>query len=644
MGLWGIQRLLVANRGEIAVRIARTAQRLGIGTVGVYSDADDGATFLASFDVAVALGGSTPTESYLRGDAIIDAARRTGADAIHPGYGFLAENAEFAEAVGDAGLVWIGPAPDQIRTLGDKIAAKRAATAAGVPTLDGDSYPLLVKAAAGGGGRGMRIVRHPGDLDDALAAASREAESAFGGGTVFVELFIERGRHVEVQIVGDKHGGVVHFGERECSIQRRNQKVIEEAPSPGISEATRTALHDGALALAKHVGYENAGTVEFLVGDDDAIQFLEVNTRLQVEHPVTEAVTGFDLVELQLRVAAGEPLPITQDDVAIRGHAIEARVVAEDPRAGWVPSVGPIHRFAIPDAVRTDAGFGSGDVVTTEYDSLLAKVIAHRTTRAEAASALCRALQDSEIHGPTTNRDALIAILGEPDFLAGATFTRYLDDHPAVVAPAADPGTTISHVVAAILADEHARRSSGRWNFAPSGWRNVRTQGQRSRWRIPGGDTPVEVEYTIAADGGSAEIVVDGAAHRVRRWPIAADRWAIELDGVRRQISVHRCADVVWTNGGGEQLALRPLPRFVDHTTDVTGSGPVAPLPGTIIEVAVSAGDVVAEGDVLVVLEAMKMEHHITAPGEATVTAVDVGVGDRVDVGQILVHLEHGDG
>ncbi|MGA1051134.1 MAG: biotin carboxylase N-terminal domain-containing protein, partial [Ilumatobacteraceae bacterium] len=361
-GVRPITRLLIANRGEIAVRIARTARRMGITTVGVYSEPDRDALHTDAVDIAIALGGATPAESYLRSEALVEAAVSTGCDAVHPGYGFLAENAAFAEAVAEAGLIWVGPTPEQIRLLGDKVAAKRAAVEAGVPTTpivevvagsvptDLD-MPVLVKAAAGGGGRGMRIVRSAAELAEAIGAASREAASAFGDGTVFIEPYLERGRHIEVQIMGDAHGEVVHFHERDCSVQRRNQKVVEEAPAPGLDATVRAKLHDGALALARHVGYRNAGTVEFLVGDDGVITFLEVNTRLQVEHPVTEAITGFDLVELQLRVAAGEPLPIRQDDVVVDGHAIEVRLVAEDPAADWIPSVGTLTRFDV-DAFR----------------------------------------------------------------------------------------------------------------------------------------------------------------------------------------------------------------------------------------------------------------------------------------------------
>ncbi len=419
-----ITKLLIANRGEIAVRIARTARELGIGTVGIYAEPDVNALHVDSVDVAVALGGSSPAESYLRGDAVIAAALDTGCDAIHPGYGFLAENAEFAQAVMDAGLTWVGPTPAQITLLGDKVAAKTAAVDAGVPTTtvteaapgavpSGVAMPALVKAAAGGGGRGMRIVRDESDLEEAVIAAAREAESAFGDGTVFIEPYIENGRHVEVQIMGDSHGNVVHLGERECSIQRRNQKVVEESPSPGISQEIRTALTDGALALARHIGYENAGTVEFLVGDDGTINFLEVNTRLQVEHPVTEFVTGLDLVELQLRVAAGEPLPMTQDEITITGHSIEVRLVAEDPATGWLPAVGKVELFAMGDGVRVDSGIRSGDTISPSYDSLVAKVISHASTRTAAAGVLARGLRSGQVAGIRTNLNTLVAILAK---------------------------------------------------------------------------------------------------------------------------------------------------------------------------------------------------------------------------------------
>ena len=702
-----IRRLLIANRGEIAVRIARTAHRLGIDTVGVYSTSDADALHVDVVDLAVALGGSTPAESYLRAEAVIQAALDTGCDAVHPGYGFLAERADVARMVVDAGLIWVGPTPEQISLLGDKIAAKRAAVEAGVPTTeavevrpghvpDGLPMPALVKAAAGGGGRGMRIVRSADQLPEAVVAASREADSAFGDGTVFVEPYIERGRHVEVQIVGDAHGNVIHLGERECSIQRRNQKVLEESPSAGITPETRTALCDGALALARHIGYRSAGTVEFMVGDAASdggatISFLEVNTRLQVEHPVTEAVTGLDLVELQLRVAAGEPLPITQDDVRVDGHAIEVRVVAEDPAAGWLPSTGTVTRFQLGTApaseppsasgsdhgtrsaaaasfpeVRVDTGFRAGSVVSADYDSLLAKVISHAPTRSEAAAVLARALRSSVVTGVRTNIDAMAALLVEVDFLAARTPTAYLDEHPDVAHAAGPTGDDrVAQLLAAAIVDERAARAADRhWGFAPSGWRNLRTQGQRSTW-IDGRGDELDLELEARGDGRYRMLVgpfptptEDGSLSEDtrRRAEVRATVMAdgdrievgIELEGVRRHVTVERDgsptdASETHVSGPAGRTTWRRAPRFQDHDAVAAGGGPVSPLPGTVLSVHVEEGDEVTDGQLLVVVEAMKMEHKITAPAAATVTEVKVAAGQRVDAGDVLVLLDHPD-
>ncbi|CAN5721153.1 biotin carboxylase N-terminal domain-containing protein [soil metagenome] len=650
-----LARLLIANRAEIAVRIARTARRLGIETVAVYSEVDRNSVHVDAADRAVALGGSSPAESYLRAEALIESARRTGCDSLHPGYGFLAENAGFARQVIESGLVWVGPTPQQIEMLGDKLAAKRAAVEAGVPTSaaveigpggerpDADlRFPLLVKAAAGGGGRGMRVVRRPVDLDAAIDAARREARAAFGDGTLFIEPYVERARHVEVQIIGDRHGAVVHLGERECSIQRRNQKLIEEAPSPGIDVGTRCALHSGALALASHIGYENAGTVEFLVGDDGDIQFLEVNARLQVEHPVTEATTGLDLVELQLLVAAGDPLGITQKDVIVRGHAIEARVVAEDPAAGWLPSTGRVHRFEIPGSVRVDAGVRAGSDVSPDYDSLLAKVIAHATTRDAAAAQLAGALAATELHGPATNVAMLVATLREPSFLDGATFTSYLDDHPDVLAPRDDGWP--EHLIAVVLDAERRHRSADdRWGFAPSGWRNLPTQPQHVLWGRTGSDETISVDYVIGDGDDPIVMHVDGAEHEVRRRHGADGSVAVEVDGVRSVVRLHDAGGAVWTNGQGVQHCFEQVDRFGDHQSEAASSGPVAPLPGTIVAVEVAAGDHVEQGATLVVLEAMKMEHRIAAPFDAVVADVRVAPGERVDAGEVLVRFEEAD-
>ena len=661
-----IRRLLIANRGEIAVRIARTAHRMGIDTVGVFSEPDARAVHVDVVDLAVALGGATPAESYLRADAVIQAALDAGCDAVHPGYGFLAERADVARMVVDAGLVWVGPTPEQIALLGDKIAAKHAAVEAGVPTTeavevrpgqipDGLPMPALVKAAAGGGGRGMRVVRAQTELADAVSAAAREAESAFGDGTVFVEPFIERGRHVEVQILGDAHGSVIHLGERECSIQRRNQKVLEEAPSAGITPEVRAALCDGALALARQVGYQGAGTVEFMVGDDGTVSFLEVNTRLQVEHPITEAVTGLDLVELQLLIAAGEPLSVTQDDVRIVGHAIEVRVVAEDPASGWLPSVGTLGRFDFGQGVRVDSGVRAGSVVSTDYDSLLAKVVAHAPTRAEAAAVLARALRHAVVAGVRTNIEAMAALLVEDDFLAARTPTAYLDEHPDVVQCAGPTGDDrIAHLLAAAIADERAARTADpHWGFAPSGWRNLRTQGQRSTW-VDGRGNEVDVEllalahdrYRILVGPVPAPTEDGSLAEDTRRVAdvtvtVSDLGMGIGLEGVRRTVTVEHDGDRTHVSGPAGRTTWHRAPRFEDHDAAVAGGGPVSPLPGTVLSVHVEEGDDVADGQLLVVVEAMKMEHKITAPGAGTVTELKVAPGQRVDAGDVLVLLDH---
>ena len=658
-----IARLLIANRGEIACRIAATAHRLGISTVGVYTEPDRDALHADTVDVAVAV------PSHLDIDAILAAAQRTGVDAVHPGYGFLAENATFAEAVLAAGLVWVGPTPDQVRLLGDKIAAKRAAIEAGVATTpvilvppggvpDGVSYPALVKAAAGGGGRGMRVVNTPDELPDAVAAAAREALSAFGDGTVFIEPYIARGRHVEVQIFGDAHGNVVHLGERECSIQRRNQKIVEESPAPGITPETRTVLIDGAVALARHVGYVGAGTVEYMVGDGDApvITFLEVNTRLQVEHPVTEAVTGIDLVEWQLRVADGEPLPLAQEQIGFTGSAIEVRLVAEDPAAGWLPSVGTLTHFDVAGpGVRVDTGFRAGSRVAADYDSMLAKVIVHDTSRTRAAARLARTLRAARIAGVRTNAATLAAILGEPDFLAGATPTAYLDEHPEVLTPAGLPDAAeVAHLVAAVFATEAANQAANPLAFAPSGWRNLRTRGQR-RVRVRDG-VERHIEYVVGRDGSTVDVLVgpppvpgtDGALAPDARCPATVrllrrtpTQQVVELDGVRHVIDVEATGDVTVTSSPAGTVVWTTPPRFADHDLAAESAGPISPLPGTVIAVHVTAGQTVAEGELLMVVEAMKMEHRITAAGAGTVAQVRFAAGDRVDQGELLVAIDH---
>ncbi len=603
--------------------------------------------------------------------------------------------------------------------LGDKMAAKAAAVDAGVPTspvfdhevlsaaaggegVDSLSFPLLVKAAGGGGGRGMRVVQSLTDLGEAVDAASREAKAAFGDATVFAEPYLAGGRHIEVQIFGDHHGNVIHLGERDCSVQRRNQKIIEESPAPGLDDATRQRLLDGAVSLARHVGYRNAGTVEFLVGAGGEINFLEVNTRLQVEHPVTEAVTGLDLVELQLRVASGEPLPPVP--LGLSGHAIEVRLVAESPSQGWLPSTGRLELFDLDlegatnadNPVRVDAGFRRGDEVTPYYDSLLAKLIVHRPTRAEAAAVLAAHLRRVPIAGVATNRSALTGILSEDDFLAGRLSTGYLDAHPEVVEPDdVDPALVLA---ATIYLDRFHRSSDRRTGFAPTGWRNVPTVGQRLEWELDAGEPSVDsnrmaVEYRSCGDqavhqtvrglaavariGPFPEPTDDGTLSEDNRpsfdirllsidldhkaepagHPSATSRSAVlgfEVDGVRRRVTVqHRTLEPTGPGAGSDEpvelvvvssasgsVALQSVPRFETPSLDGSvGSGPVCPLPGTVIAVHVEAGQTVGEGDVLVVVEAMKMEHKITASTPAKVIALPFAVGDRVDAGDLLVEL-----
>jgi propionyl-CoA carboxylase alpha chain len=628
-----IRRLLVANRGEIARRVFATCRALGIETVAVYSDPDAGAPHVREADHAVRLPGAAPAGTYLRGDLIVAAALRSGADAVHPGYGFLAENAGFAEAVGDAGLTWVGPPPKAIAAMGSKVDAKRIMAAAGVPVLSGDTFPLIVKASAGGGGRGMRVVRDPAALDEALAAARREAEAAFGDGTVFCEPYLDRARHVEVQIMADTHGTVLALGERECSIQRRHQKIVEEAPSPAVDPALRERLCDAAVTAARAVGYSGAGTVEFLLADkrrlagpaqvpaheDGEFFFLEMNTRLQVEHPVTECVYGVDLVHWQLRVAEGEPLPVTSAPPA-RGHAIEVRLYAEDPANGWLPATGTLHRFAVPRAVafappawpglRVDSAVEDGTGVGSHYDPMLAKVIAWAPTRHEAARALAAALVRARIHGVVTNRDLLVRVLRDGDFLAGDTDTGFLDRHPEVFAPLVS--TVDAHARAAALA-----AAAGRAGRFPSGWRNLPSAPQVVEYA--GG---TRVEYRACPPDATPEYVV------------------IEVDGVRRRYDVHRVGEVSYVDGPDGSVALTELPRFPEPEAEAAKGSLAAPLPGAVGRVAVAPGQRVAPGDLLLTLEAMKLEHPVLAPYAGTVTAVPVAPGQQVDSGTILAIIE----
>jgi acyl-CoA carboxylase subunit alpha len=641
--------VLVANRGEIARRIFRTARSMGLRCVAVYTDADAAAPFVADADEAVRLAGG-----YLDGPEIVVAALATGVDAIHPGYGFLAENAAFAAAVADAGLAWVGPPPDVIEAMGDKLAAKRAAVDAGVPTLpssddpaaDGDvGYPLLVKAAAGGGGKGMRIVDRPDDLAEAVAAAGREAAGAFGHDRVFLERYVARARHIEIQILGDHHGGLVHLGERECSIQRRHQKIIEESPSSGVvDDELRSAMGDAALRLARALGYRSAGTVEFLV--DDATHeffFLEVNTRLQVEHPVTEEVTGIDLVREQLRIAAGEPLGYGQQAITFRGHAIEARLYAEDPGAGFLPATGTLAAFApAPEPeVRWDSGVEAGSVVGLDFDPMLAKVVAHAPTRGEAAARLARALECLHLGGLTTNREFLATSLRHPAFLAGDTTTDFIDRFdPAATLDLSDDELGRIATLGALWVQGDNRSRASVLSAMPSGWHNARLPAQRVT--LAHGDRTVTVRYEARRDrrfvlGGAED--PDGGWARVHRWtPTSIDA---EVNGRRATAPVTRDGDRLYVQAPGGTVAFDVVPRFVaPGAAAATAGGLVAPMPGIVLDVRCAPGDVVDARQTLVVLEAMKMEHHVQAPADGVVAEVRVTKGQHVENGAVLLVLE----
>ncbi|HSJ33927.1 MAG TPA: biotin carboxylase N-terminal domain-containing protein [Acidimicrobiia bacterium] len=647
-----ITRLLVANRGEITRRIFATCRRMGIATAAVYSEADRSAPFVREADSAAALTGNSPAETYLDIEAVVAAARRLGADAVHPGYGFLAENASFARAVEEAGLIWIGPPATAIEVMGSKLASKRLMEAAGVPTLAGFDltgsdpaeaaelatrigYPVLVKASAGGGGKGMRIVAEPEELDEAIEAARREAGAAFGDDTLFLEKYLEAPRHIEIQIFADTAGETVSLFERECSIQRRHQKIIEEAPSPVIDEATRTRMGEAAVAAARAVDYVGAGTVEFLYQEGE-FYFLEMNTRLQVEHPVTEMVTGLDLVRLQLTVAMGEPLPEAALRPSLVGHAIEARLYAEDPSAGFLPVTGTLDRFEVPAAegLRVDSGVESGSEISVYYDPMLAKVVAWAPTRAEAAILLARSLERAAVHGSVTNRDLLVRILRHPEFLAGEIDTHFLERHEpsALSAPLVDAdGERRAAVAAALAAQVRHRHQARALGTLPSGWRNVPSQPQRIDFAGSHGE--IEVGYSFDRSG---RLTVDGYDN-ARLLEASEDRVGLELEGLLGWYRVHQSGDTIYVDGPEGPVQLTEKPRFPDTEHEEDPGSLHAPMPGKVIRVTVEEGDTVEEGQVLVVLEAMKMEHSLRAPHGGVVTAIHAGAGDQVAAEAVLV-------
>ncbi|KUN28176.1 acetyl/propionyl-CoA carboxylase subuit alpha [Streptomyces antibioticus] len=624
--------VLVANRGEIAVRVIRTLRSLGVRSVAVFSDADADARHVREADTAVRLGPAPAADSYLSVERLLAAAARTGAQAVHPGYGFLAENAAFARACADAGLVFIGPPADAISLMGDKIRAKETVAAAGVPVVPGGrdpeladaarelGAPVLLKPSAGGGGKGMRLVRDLSVLDDEIAAARREARASFGDDTLLVERWIDRPRHIEIQVLADGHGNVVHLGERECSLQRRHQKIIEEAPSVLLNEATRAAMGEAAVQAARSCGYRGAGTVEFIVpgGDPSSYYFMEMNTRLQVEHPVTELITGLDLVEWQLRVAAGEPLPFGQDDVRLTGHAVEARLCAEDPARGFLPSGGTVLRLHEPqgDGVRTDSGLLEGSEVGSLYDPMLSKVIAYGPDRATALRKLRAALADTVTLGVQTNAGFLRRLLAHPAVVAGELDTGLVEREVESLV-ATDVPEEVYEAAAAVRLEDLRPRGEAVWTdpfSVPSGWRL--------------GGTPKPVAFHLRVQD-PVEYTPRGSA------TVTDDRVSVLLDGVRH--TFHRAAD--WLGRDGDAWHVRdhdPVAASLSGAAHAGADSLTAPMPGTVTVVKVAVGDEVAAGQSLLVVEAMKMEHVVSAPHAGTVAELDVKPGTTVAMDQVL--------
>ena len=658
--------ILIANRGEIACRVMRTAQRLGIRTVAVYSDADRDALHVRLADEARRIGPPAARESYLNGEAIIRAARESGAEAIHPGYGFLSENQAFARACATAGIVFIGPSPDAIAAMGDKSAAKRLMEGAGVPLVPGYhgegqdpkmlaweagriGFPVLIKASAGGGGKGMRIVRRDAEFADALASCQREAKSSFGDERVLVERYLERPRHIEVQVFGDSQGNVVHLFERDCSVQRRHQKVLEEAPAPGMTDSRRREMGEAAVAAAKAIHYSGAGTVEFIAEQDGRFYFMEMNTRLQVEHPVTEMITGLDLVEWQLRVAAGEPLPRKQQELAIRGHAIEARIYAEDPGRGFLPSTGRLAHLSFPlqsPAVRVDTGVETGAVITPHYDPMLAKLIAWGEDRGAALARLRAALAQCEVVGVTTNVEFLGRVVASRAFAAGELDTGLIERNRdalfPVEIPASDEALATAALAELLLERDGARQRARASGDPHSPWHEVDgwrlNQESHHDFAFSSGESTYPVTVRFLAEG--QRVAIGGREYALDGEYLADGELLIRLDG--RSFKARALRDGtdwhVFTDGGYQRLALRGELEGLD--VDAGGGSLAAPMPGKIVAVMVKPGDKVEKGAPLVILEAMKMEHTIAAPAHGVVKEVHYAAGEQVLEGAELIAFE----
>ncbi|RMH46661.1 MAG: acetyl/propionyl/methylcrotonyl-CoA carboxylase subunit alpha [Alphaproteobacteria bacterium] len=664
------RKLLIANRGEIACRIIATARRLGIATVAVHSDADAGARHVAMADEAVRIGPPPVAESYLRGAAIVQAARDTGADAIHPGYGFLSENPDFVELVEAAGLTFVGPPAAAIRAMGLKDAAKRAMEAAGVPVVPGHhgpeqdpdtllaaaeriGWPVLIKARAGGGGKGMRRVDRPGDFRAALDSARREAQAAFGDPACLIEKYVASPRHIEIQVFADAHGNVVHLFERDCSLQRRHQKVIEEAPAPGMPAEVRAAMGRAAVEAARAIGYRGAGTVEFIADGTqglrpDGFWFMEMNTRLQVEHPVTEAITGLDLVALQIRVAAGQPLPFAQHDLDIRGHAFEARIYAEDPARGFLPATGRIGHLRFPPAaeftpgpVRVDSGVRAGDAITPHYDPMIAKLIVHGPDRDTALARLQAALAATRVAGTVTNIAFLGALARHRDFAAGRVDTGLIErDLDALTAAAEPPEPAIALAALAALGLLAPPAGPDPWDRL-TGWRAWGRARQHAHLERAGS----RLERVVETLGPGEFRIKGGAAPLALAVSPEGEELALRIDGHSRRAAVARTGATVTVFLDGQDFAFT-LPDMLAGPGDSEAAGDViaAPMPGIVRLLHVAAGDSVRRGQAVMVLEAMKMEHALTAPRDGVVAEVSAAAGMQVDEGMVLVRLEPGDG
>jgi acetyl-CoA/propionyl-CoA carboxylase biotin carboxyl carrier protein len=644
------ETVLVANRGEIAVRVIRTLREMGIRSVAVHSDADAGALHTRLADVAVPIGPAPAAQSYLSIERVLEAAERTGAQAIHPGYGFLSENVEFARACEKAGIVFIGPPIAAIEAMADKIRAKQTVMAAGVPVVPGRTepgmddaqvtdaavavgFPVLLKPSAGGGGKGMRVVRAKGELPEAIAAARREARNSFGDDTLLVERYVGNSRHIEVQVLGDSHGNVIHLGERECSLQRRHQKVIEEAPSPLLDTASRASMGRAAVDAAKAVGYTGAGTVEFIVDADRPRDFffLEMNTRLQVEHPVTELITGMDLVEQQIRIAAGGRLPIDQSDVTLDGHAIEARLYAEDPARGFLPQAGTVLGLVEPSGpgIRVDSSLAVGTVVGSDYDPMLAKVIAWAPTRETARARLVGALGHTAVLGVTTNAAFLRALLNDADVVAGKLDTGLIErrGEDLTLPEPPPPHVYAAAGLALLIESEPAGGVVDRWDV-PDGWRLGEPAWTVRMLQAAGGE-PVQVRLRGRSDAAEVQ-VGDGEAVAARAFR-DGDLITVSLDGLTMSYYLVHEGGTVWLAADGRVTALREQERLTAHAEGASSGGVVSsPMPGTVTVVQVSVGDEVAAGTPLLVVEAMKMEHVLTAPVAGTVTVLDVTAGQTV--------------